>query len=490
MTNGKQVRLLLVEDDVDFADALVMRLKRREFDITTAASGEAGLDILKGGAVFDVVVSDIRLPEMDGMEFLSRVRELENDVPVVLLTGYGNLESAQKAVRLDASDYLLKPLESIDDLLDPIGKAVESYQLKIENQRLLDSLREKMKELEISEEKLDSIMRVIPDIVYRLDEAGDILFISDAVKALGYDPAGLVGGPITEILHAEDRERFERFSLTPADRTDDLPGLFGRKGSSRTRELVVRLVHGGKADYVVFGEVFSIGTVGVIRDATERIRLEKELVEAGERVQRDVGRDLHDGVCQYLTGIACMGTELVGRLRARSAAETASAEKLLELVDEVNGQTRSLAAGLCPVRLESTGFGHALGELAANLSDMFGIRCDVVCEEDIDVGDSGTATHLYRIAQEAANNAIKHGKATEIDVTARTVGGKMVLDVKDNGKSYGGEAVSSAGMGSHIIKHRAELIGAKLEVGPLAGGGTILTCSLGSNRDATQTEME
>ena len=150
----EKIKLLLVEDDEDFSAALSSRLAKRNFSVTVAPTGESALDKLKE-ASFDVIVADIKLPGMDGMEFLSRVRKSNNNLPIIMLTGYASMESAKEAVRLNAADYILKPLDTIDDLLNPIDKAVHSYKLSTENRKLMNDLQIKVEELKESKAKLE-----------------------------------------------------------------------------------------------------------------------------------------------------------------------------------------------------------------------------------------------------------------------------------------------------------------------------------------------
>ncbi|MFH1836521.1 MAG: response regulator [Candidatus Omnitrophota bacterium] len=149
----EKIRLLLVEDDEDFGNALFLRLIKNGFEVVTALSAEKAL-ALSEKENFDIIVADIKLPGMNGLEFLSCIREKNNDIPVILLTGYANIESAAEAIKLNAADYLLKPLEGIDELLNPIHKALHGYDLSRKNKHLTDTLRSKIKELEASGEEL------------------------------------------------------------------------------------------------------------------------------------------------------------------------------------------------------------------------------------------------------------------------------------------------------------------------------------------------
>lgn len=141
------IKLLLVEDDEDFSQALVRRLKKRNIAVERAASAEAALEILAvKGKEFNAVVSDIKLTGMSGTGFLGKVRELHDSMPVIMLTGYASLESAREAVRLHAADYLLKPLENIEELIDPIQKAAYGYQLLQDNKQLIAELQQRVEE--------------------------------------------------------------------------------------------------------------------------------------------------------------------------------------------------------------------------------------------------------------------------------------------------------------------------------------------------------
>lgn len=148
-SGNEVIDLLLVEDDEDFSMALESRLLKRHFIVTRAVSAEEGLEKVRSGN-FKVVLVDIKLPGMDGIKFLEKIREINKDIPVILITGYASLESATEAVKLNASDYLLKPLENIEELLNPVYKAVRSYELVVENRKLYEELKENVRALEAS----------------------------------------------------------------------------------------------------------------------------------------------------------------------------------------------------------------------------------------------------------------------------------------------------------------------------------------------------
>ena len=180
-----------------------------------------------------------------------------------------------------------------------------------------------------------------------------------------------------------------------------------------------REVVGQRKDGTVFPMDLSVGEVrlasgrlftGIVRDITERKRLEKEILEISDREQRRIGQDLHDDLCQTLAGIELMSEALEEKLAAKSRQESVQAAHIAERVQRAIEQTRMLARGLSPLEMESTGLMAALSELASNTQQHFSIRCVFEVSRSVMLDDAAAATHLYRIAQEAISNAIKHGK--------------------------------------------------------------------------------
>ena len=147
-----------------------------------------------------------------------------------------------------------------------------------------------------------------------------------------------------------------------------------------------------------------------IRDISDRKRLEKTVLDISEREQRRIGQDFHDGLGQYLTGIAFMTKVQEQRLAERQIPEAADAAKIVQFVNEAILKTRELSRGLLPVVSDAHGLMSALRLYAAEIEDLFGITCWFQCEEPVLIHDTPMATHLYHIAQEAVNNAIKHGQ--------------------------------------------------------------------------------
>ncbi len=215
---------------------------------------------------------------------------------------------------------------------------------------------------------------------------------------------------------------------------------------------------------------------GIARDITERKRLEREILEISNREQRRIGHDLHDGVCQLLAGIALMSESLANLLDEKGVPESSQAERISTLINTAINQTRGVARGLFPVRLEENGLPSALEELAANISELFKINCRFVSEQPPAGVDNEIALHLYYIVLEAVANAVKHGKAKNIVITLEPVKDRYLLGVEDDGTGFVTAATPQTGMGIRIMQYRARVIGATLNLENRAGCGTHVTC--------------
>jgi two-component system, LuxR family, sensor kinase FixL len=215
---------------------------------------------------------------------------------------------------------------------------------------------------------------------------------------------------------------------------------------------------------------------GIARDITERKRLEKEILEISNREQQRIGHDLHDGVCQQLAGIAYRMDILADQLQEKNFTEAPEAGRIGGLINEAITQTRSVARGLFPVHLEENGLILTLEELATNATNLFKIKCNLVCEEPAPRLENAVAVHLYYIAQEAVLNAVKHGKAACVIISLKQDDGHFSLSIQDDGIGFQMTNGNATGMGVRIMHYRARTIGATLDLKSSPGNGTRLTC--------------
>jgi signal transduction histidine kinase len=208
-------------------------------------------------------------------------------------------------------------------------------------------------------------------------------------------------------------------------------------------------------------------------------RLEREIIGISEREQERIGQDLHDSICQSLAALSCGAALLKGDLDEHGlAAEAKVADELAGFLRELANQTRNLARGLAPVQMDESGLSSALEELAASSSRLLGIGCTYEFSGSPVIRDNVVAMHLYRIAQEAINNATKHGEATDIAIFLGENGRSTTLRIADNGKGISGVESKSTGMGLGLMKHRARLAGGELSIEAPPNGGTIVSCGI------------
>ncbi|HYV28495.1 MAG TPA: PAS domain S-box protein, partial [Candidatus Eisenbacteria bacterium] len=227
------------------------------------------------------------------------------------------------------------------------------------------------------------------------------------------------------------------------------------------------------------GKVYAVA--GILTDITDRVRLEAEVLQAAEEEQRRIARDLHDGLGQHLTGLIHLAAALQSSLAERSLPEAAEASRIVKLLDDAMIQARTLARGLHPVQLEALGLVASLERLAVTVQDLFRIECQFDCPRPLLIRDVAVATHLYRITQEAINNAIKHGRAGRIGIRLGLDPQALTLTVVNDGLPFPSKPSKVEGLGLRIMQYRADIIGGSLMIGPGETGGTRVVCILPSH---------
>lgn len=221
-------------------------------------------------------------------------------------------------------------------------------------------------------------------------------------------------------------------------------------------------------------------TIGL--DVTERKALEKQVIDASEIERRSIGRDLHDSLGQELTGLGLLVESLAKDLAYSVPEKAALGEQIVKLIRYAVSQVRAMSKGLDPVSLRGGGLASGLRDLAENVRKQSGIECAFHCDEGAGVEDEAAATHLYRIAQEAVNNAVKHADACRIAICLANGDSGIRLTVEDDGQGLpGGTEDVNTGMGMRTMHYRASVLGGTLEVAA-DGGGTRVTCFIPASR--------
>ena len=218
--------------------------------------------------------------------------------------------------------------------------------------------------------------------------------------------------------------------------------------------------------------------VVIFDDITEKRRLENEILEVSESEQKRLGQELHDDLGQQLTGLSMLSSLLAKCLKNEGNPQAAQAEDLSRMLQHTILGARNLAKGLYPIELERGGLFLALSDLTERITIQTRINCRLSLDKTF-VLPGDKAIHLFRIVQEAINNAIKHGKARNILVECILAGGIRTLRITDDGVGFKQPEPGKAGMGLHLFEYRARIIGAKIAVANGDAGGCQVTCSLG-----------
>jgi signal transduction histidine kinase len=207
-------------------------------------------------------------------------------------------------------------------------------------------------------------------------------------------------------------------------------------------------------------------------------QLEREIINISEREQQRIGRDLHDGVCQYLAAIGFTAAMLNRDLEQESPIRAGKAGEIANLLQDAAKRARDLARGLSPVDRDEGGLESALDELASSTSKLTGISCSFICVGPVHIRDDARAVHLFRIAQEALSNATKHGRAKAVVIALEACNDALSLRVSDDGLGFDPTCSERKGMGLNIMRYRARMLAGRLEIQSNSPAGTMVTCTI------------
>jgi len=206
--------------------------------------------------------------------------------------------------------------------------------------------------------------------------------------------------------------------------------------------------------------------------------LERQILQTSEREQQRIGRDLHDSLGPHLAAIRYAATLLANDLRQHGRLEADKAEQISDLTGKAGILVRDLARGIFPVQTDGAGLSVALDELARTTSRLTGLTASFYENGDISLKNPDTGMHLYRIAQEAVNNAVKHGNARKITIALDQSADSLRLTVADDGKGMGLSHGGPRGMGLDSMRYRARVLGGQLKIDSQPGEGTIVSCEM------------
>ena len=328
--------------------------------------------------------------------------------------------------------------------------------------------KEKAQEaLHESESFFRDVVGSISEGVLVTDASGSLTYVAPhaarMLEGMDVDPAGSQNLPMRLGLNSAE-------SAPPGD-----------TGESRSREVTFSCRDGKDHTFLVDCRALSLDAgsrLFTFRDITERRQLEQEVMEIGEHERRRIGQDLHDGHCQQLAGVLFLCEALHMRLAQRLDGEVPAVERIADLINEAIGQARSISKGLCPLDDDPRALPMALYQLASTVRGTFGVSCLCSYGKDVVIPERDTALHLYRIAQEATNNAIRHGHATNISLELLSTPEAVILNVDDDGAGFDVTSVKPGGMGLKIMEYRARSVGGQLTIHRNQSGGTLVSCCL------------
>ncbi len=469
--------ILIVDDEKSIRLTLSEFLKEEGYTVYAAGDEKAAYDILDAKKI-DVMIMDIVLPDMDGIAFFEKITTEFPSIVGITITGQPTIENAARAVRAGVFDYLCKPVDRIT-ILQAARKAFlvkelaeERRKLEIKNERYRKQLENIIDEQTEEIRKLYHAVEQSPASVIITDTNGDIEYVNPSFteitgyhfdEVLGENPRILKSGQHTNDFYKMLWER-----LT-AKKTWQGEFLNRRKDGKRYWEFAVISPVLNKNDEIV-------NYIAIKNDISYEKEMEKKVLNVREMEQRRIGQDLHDGIGQELTGLAFMTKTLANRLEKQDLPEKEDARRLLHQLNTAIGHVRSISYNLYPSRLENAGLEEALRDLIDNFREYYEVTCILDIRGSLSNIEYEKNIHIYRIIQEAVNNAIRHGKAGRIEVSITRLHDELHLSVKDDGVGISSLSNARKGLGIYGMASRASFLNATFDIRSSPNAGTDVSC--------------
>ena len=462
--------VLVVDDDLGLSRLIQKALQREGFNAVPAASGKEAIMWLARNRA-DLMLLDLKLQDIEGKELVNHLADIHRSVPFIVITGQGDERVAVDMMKRGALDYLVKDVDFLQFVPTVVRRALD----QLDREKRLAEAEEALRRSEADLVRAQQVAHV-GSYEFDVPGTGRLHWSAETFRIVGLDPAQeklSLQEYRTRVVHPDDEARV-RAAL---DRTINEGARYDIEYRIVRPNGTIRHVH-SVAEPVLGPDQKVIQVIGALQDITERRELEREILAIAEREQRRFGHDLHDGIGQRLTAMELFSHTLLDGLKEQAPKLVKSFQELGQELRETIRQTRALSHGLSPVSPEAEGLMHALRELAENTSALAKVECRFISEPPALVSDAIAATHLYRIAQEAVTNALKHGKAKRIRITLADHGECVELKVDDNGRGFSTPVNGGDGMGLRVMQYRAGLIGATIEFNSAPRKGVVITCTL------------
>lgn len=443
-------------------------LSARRHQISLASELDEALNLVKNHSFQLIVLAEC---SDETLMLCRQIRALQNGTSYAIIMALSKNLSYRfnELLESGADQCIVESLHDEHRLDIRLAFAEKLAQEKIRREITEQKLRE-------SEARARSILETTVDAIITIDDRANIkTFNSTAQKLFGYNLDEVIGKNIKMLMPEPYREEHDDYMENYLDTGE-------RKIIGIGRE-----VTGLRKDGSTFPMYLAVSEIkirdqriftGIVRDISEQRRLEQEVLRISEYERRRIGQDLHDGLGQMLTGIGLISQNVAKKLHTESNNSAEQLDEITKLIREADQYARELARGLIPVEFDSEGLPAALERLAAHAQKLFNVKCEFQATISVKFTDVTNVVHLYRIAQEAVSNAVKHGNATEIDI--KLFGSKqyMRLRISDNGEGFSENWDQKGGLGVRIMKFRARLINANLEIGKAPDKGAVVTCTL------------
>jgi len=502
------------------------------YEILTALSGEEGLQLFRETKGIGLVISDLRMPGIDGIEMLSKIYEIDEDPIRMLLTAHSQIENILDAINLgQIYQYILKPWDT-SELKRIIEQAKDLYLLKKENISLTEELANKNRTLKLANQKLQAVNLKLEedvqrrkklerslreseerfrkfttasqDIIILFDVAGRGLYSNPAAKRLlGYGDEDIVNRPLSRHLHPDHRTIVKK----------ELTMLMATNRPPPSREVQILKKNGQYLDVELNFFCIDLESgeriVGsIVRDITERKLAREQLLLSEERLgdlsamlitaqddeRRRISMELHDEFGQSLAALKLQLRSMENKIYGATEYDDDSiVNDLRELRQYVNLQienVRSLSRELWPMVVDDLGIDAAIAHLVTTFLEPLEMKLDLRIEEVGHFFEVAQQRHLYRLLQESLNNIVKHAKAKTIKIVVREVEQDVLLEIHDDGVGFDTEAVlqytgTARGMGLQAMDERAKLLHGEMEIISSPGEGTALIFTIAIS-DASQ----
>ena len=327
--------------------------------------------------------------------------------------------------------------------------------------------------LETSENRLRAIMDNAAESIIVIDKKGIITDFNRASKNLfGYRHDETIGNNINMLMPSPYREQHDGYlsNYLETGKTHmlnhprELPAL-RKDGSTFPMEITVT-------------EIGHLGLYcGIIRDLSEQKNLEKEVADICSLEQDRIGQDIHDSLGQQLTGLSLMTSSLKRELERESIPQSKKLDELISFLQHATEDAQMLSRGLAPMSIETLGLEDVVAILIDDIQKSTDINCDLEIQQPLNINDHRITIQIYRIIQEAVNNAVKHAEAKNIHVTLRNTD-QFELSISDDGKGFKvSDNKFRKNLGLRIMRYRAGIVGCKLVVESETGKGTTVHCT-------------